>query len=108
MGKMGWKRKNQLIDFVELSKSHFCQKWLKTQIGEGIDKMIPFVGLFLEIVQESVELPRIFRRHYWLELTSESLKDFGGQEMRDPFIMPTITDCRPAHPARARSIWSRC
>jgi hypothetical protein len=37
MGKNGVKAKNQLIDFIGLSKSHFCQKWLKTQIGEGID-----------------------------------------------------------------------
>ena len=29
--------KNQLIDFVGLSKRYFCQKWLKIQIGEGID-----------------------------------------------------------------------
>jgi hypothetical protein len=36
MGKNGVKAKNQLIDFIGLSKSHFCQKWLKTQIGEGI------------------------------------------------------------------------
>jgi hypothetical protein len=37
MGKNGVKAKNQLIDFIGLSKSHFCQKWLKTQIGEGIE-----------------------------------------------------------------------
>jgi hypothetical protein len=36
MGKNGVKAKNQLIDFIGLSKSHFWQKWLKTQIGEGI------------------------------------------------------------------------
>ena len=36
MGKNGAKAKNQLIDFIGLSKSHFCQKWLKIQIGEGI------------------------------------------------------------------------
>src|SRR5688500_11223073 len=71
----------------------FCTNFIHCKIY--FYKMIPFVGLSLEIVQESVELPRIFRRHYWLELTSESLKDFGGQEMRGPFIMPTITDCRP-------------
>ena len=38
MGKNGVKAKNQLIDFIGLSKSHFCQKWLKIQIGEGIDR----------------------------------------------------------------------
>jgi hypothetical protein len=36
MGKNGAKAKNQLIDFIELSKRYFCPKWLKTQIGEGI------------------------------------------------------------------------
>jgi hypothetical protein len=36
MSKNGVKAKNQLIDFIGLSKSHFCQKWLKIQIGEGI------------------------------------------------------------------------
>ena len=36
MGKNGVKAENQLIDFIELLKRHFCQKWLKTQIGEGI------------------------------------------------------------------------
>jgi hypothetical protein len=36
-GKNGVKAKNQLIDFVGLSKRYFCQKWLKIQIGEGID-----------------------------------------------------------------------
>ena len=40
MGKNGVEVKNQLIDFIRLSKSHFCQKWLKTQIGEGIDGWI--------------------------------------------------------------------
>ena len=35
-GKNGVKAKNQLIDFVGLSKRYFCQKWLKIQIGEGI------------------------------------------------------------------------
>jgi hypothetical protein len=35
-GQKGVKRKNQPIDFIGLSKRHFCQKWLKTQIGEGI------------------------------------------------------------------------
>jgi hypothetical protein len=35
-GKNGVKAKNQLIDSIGLSKSHFRQKWLKTQIGEGI------------------------------------------------------------------------
>jgi hypothetical protein len=37
MDKNGVKAKNQLIDFIGLSKSHFCQKWLKTQIGEGVN-----------------------------------------------------------------------
>jgi hypothetical protein len=36
MGKNGVKAENQLVDFIELLKRHFCQKWLKTQIGEGI------------------------------------------------------------------------
>jgi hypothetical protein len=36
MSKNGVKAKNQLIDFIGLSKRHFCQKWLKIQIGEGI------------------------------------------------------------------------
>jgi hypothetical protein len=36
MGKNGMKAKNPLFDFIGLSKRHFCQKWLKTQIGEGI------------------------------------------------------------------------
>lgn len=39
MSKNGVKAKNQLIDFIGLSKRHFCQKWLKIQIGEGIDAM---------------------------------------------------------------------
>jgi hypothetical protein len=36
MGKNGVEAENQLIDFIGLSKRHFYQKWLKTQIGEGI------------------------------------------------------------------------
>jgi hypothetical protein len=36
MGQNGPKAKNQLIDFIELSKRYFCPKWLKTQTGEGI------------------------------------------------------------------------
>jgi hypothetical protein len=35
-GQNGVEAKNQAIDFIGLSKSHFCQKWLKIQIGEGI------------------------------------------------------------------------
>jgi hypothetical protein len=36
IGKNGVKAKNQPIDFIGLSKRYFCQKLLKTQIGEGI------------------------------------------------------------------------
>jgi hypothetical protein len=35
--------KNQLIDFIGLSKRRFCQKWLKTQIGEGIGSEHPYL-----------------------------------------------------------------
>jgi hypothetical protein len=43
MGKKGVKAKNQLIDFIGLSKRCFCQKRLKIQIGEGIDKRPPML-----------------------------------------------------------------
>jgi hypothetical protein len=34
--KQGESEKNQLIGFIGLSRKRFRQKWLKTQIGEGI------------------------------------------------------------------------
>jgi len=37
MGKNGVQTKNQLIDFIGLSKMHFCRKLPKIQIGEGIE-----------------------------------------------------------------------
>jgi hypothetical protein len=44
MGKNRVKAKNQQIDFIGLSKKYFCQKWLKTQIGEGIVNRLKIVG----------------------------------------------------------------
>ena len=42
MKKNGVEAKNQLIDFIGLSKRYFCQKLLKTQIGEGIGGVSAF------------------------------------------------------------------
>jgi hypothetical protein len=36
MGKNGLQAKNQLIDFIGLSKTHFGRKQPQIQIGEGI------------------------------------------------------------------------
>jgi hypothetical protein len=53
MGKNGAKAKNQLVDFIELSKRYFCPKWLKTQIGEGIDLYDSFRFVFANSYKEA-------------------------------------------------------